>query len=87
MSLICGFCVEQGKARPDTAHLYWWAIGILLKREDREGVSTVAGCAGGPVRSSGEGAVMGLERRGRVVRDFVHSTNRMSSPGGVGWVG
>jgi hypothetical protein len=33
-----------------------------------EGLSTAAGHRGGPFRSSGEGPVMGLERRGRVVR-------------------
>src|SRR6266487_1197055 len=33
-----------------------------------EGLSTGAGHRGGPSRSSGEGPVMGLERRGRVVR-------------------
>ena len=33
-----------------------------------EGESTGARQGGGPPRSSGEGPVMGLERRGRVVR-------------------
>jgi hypothetical protein len=33
-----------------------------------EGLSTDAGHRGGPSRSSAEGPVMGLERRGRVVR-------------------
>ncbi len=37
------------------------------KRPIREGLSTDAGHRGGPSRSSGEGPVMGLERRGRVV--------------------
>jgi hypothetical protein len=32
-------------------------------------------CAGGPARSYGEGPVMGLERRGRVVRGCVRSIN------------
>src|SRR6476620_4936940 len=36
-------------------------------------------CAGGPVRSSGEGPVMGLERRGRVVRGCVRPINRKRS--------
>src|SRR5437899_1126711 len=47
----------------------------------------VAGGAGGPARSSGEGPVMGLERRGRVVRDCVRSINRdaAASSGGVVW--
>lgn len=54
------------------------------KRRYRKGSSTDAGCAGGPVRSSGEGSVMGLERRGRVVRGWsVRSTG--CSLGGVAW--
>jgi len=54
------------------------------KRPHRKGLSTVAGRAGGPVRSSGEGLVMGPERRGRVVRGWsVRSTG--CSPGGVAW--
>ena len=32
-----------------------------------EGLSTDAGHRGGPTRSSDEGSVMGLERRGRVI--------------------
>ena len=36
-------------------------------------------CAGGPARSSEEGPVMGLERRGRVVRGCVRSINRTCS--------
>src|SRR3954451_23870868 len=51
-------------------------IGRVLERSasgrtssggNREGESTDAGQGGGPSRSSGEGPVMGLERRGRVV--------------------
>ncbi len=54
------------------------------KRRHRKGLSTVAGRAGGPVRSSEEGLVMGPERRGRVVRGWsVRSTG--CSPGGVAW--
>jgi hypothetical protein len=37
------------------------------KRPIREGLSTDAGHRGGPDRSSDEGPVMGLERRGRVI--------------------
>ena len=37
------------------------------KRLIREGLSTDAGHRGGPDRSSDEGSVMGLERRGRVI--------------------
>ena len=54
------------------------------KRRHRKGLSTVAGRAGGPVRSSDEGPVTGPERRGRVVRGWsVRSTG--CSPGGVAW--
>ena len=38
------------------------------KRLIREGLRTDAGHRGGPDRSSDEGPVMGLERRGRVIR-------------------
>lgn len=70
--------MERGKACPDMA------AGLLRraggererpKRQNRKGLSTVAGCAGGPARSSEEAPVMGVERRGRVIRGlFVWST-------------
>lgn len=47
-----------------------------------EGQSSDAGRRGGPSRSSGEGPVMGLERRGRVVRAG-YQINR-GDAGGVG---
>lgn len=40
----------------------------VLERMNRKRRSTVAGCAGGPARSSVEIPVMGAERRGRVIR-------------------
>jgi hypothetical protein len=43
---------------------------------DREGLSTGAGLAGGPARSSNEASVMGVERRGRVIRGCVRSINQ-----------
>src|SRR5258705_7339102 len=53
------------------------------KRQNRKGLSTVAGHAGGPARSSEEAPVTGVERRGRVIRGwFVWSTGK---PGGAGW--
>lgn len=74
MSLICGFRMERGKARPDTA----CPVGgdrEYFKRQNREEPSTIAGRAGGPVRSSAEAPVIGVERRGRIVRGlFVRST-------------
>jgi hypothetical protein len=55
----------------------------VRKSSDRV-LSTVARRAGGPARSSGQAPVIGVERRGRVVRDwFVRSTG--SFPGGAGW--
>src|SRR4029078_4088018 len=42
----------------------------------KSGVSTVAGRAGGPARSSGEAPVIGVERRGRVVCGCVCPVNR-----------
>ncbi len=47
-----------------------------------EGESSCAGHRGGPSRSSGEGSVMGLERRGRVVLAGL-AINRLRA-GGVG---
>jgi hypothetical protein len=55
------------------------------KRLNREGLSTVAGRAGGPVRSSDEASVMEAERRDRVVRGCVRSINSGSAGGGVAW--
>lgn len=74
MTLICGFCMELGKAGADTAS----ALDLVRvrgrgerersKRWSREGLSTVAARAGGPARSSGEAPVMGVERRGWLIR-------------------
>ena len=77
MSPVCCFCTERGKARPDTAvRRCGWREGVA-KRLNREAVSTVAGRAGGPARSSAEAPAgrMGVERRGRVICGvFVRST-------------
>ena len=53
--------------------------GAPQAAETVEGLSTDAGCAGGPARSSGEASVIGVERRGRVIRDCVCLVNRMVS--------
>jgi len=53
--------------------------GSASSGRNREALSTVAGHAGGPARSSGETPVMGVERRGRVARDCVRSINWASS--------
>jgi hypothetical protein len=60
VSLICCSRTEREKARFDTA-----GCGLLPATR---GSALVAGCAGGPARSSGEAPVMGVERRGRVIR-------------------
>ena len=46
----------------------WSSESENSKQQICEGESSCAGHRGGPSRSSGEGPVMGLERRGRVVR-------------------
>ena len=53
--------------------------GVPRSGEDREGASTDAGCAGGPVRRSGDVLGTGAERRSRVVRGCVRSINRKFS--------
>jgi hypothetical protein len=58
--------------------------GVSQAARSRKGLSTVAGCAGGPARSSDEAPVTGAERRGRVVRDCVYSINQ-GFLGGVAW--
>ena len=47
----------------------WSQEGEPQAEEHREGQSTDAGHRGGPARSSDEGPVMGLERRGRAGQD------------------
>jgi hypothetical protein len=69
-----GSGVERGnlssRARGRPVERLWPAVvrgRESPKRLIREGLSTDAGHRGGPTRSSDEGPVMGLERRGRVV--------------------
>jgi hypothetical protein len=81
--LTCCFRRERGKVHPDTAARSRVAAGRPSSSGNCERLSTVAGCAGGPARSSEEPPVMGGERRGWVIRGwFVWSTGR--SPGGTG---
>jgi hypothetical protein len=68
VSLICGFRMEREKACPDSA-VRLSGEREWPKRRNRKGLSTDAGPAGGPARSSGEPFVMKGERRGRVIRD------------------
>ena len=74
-SPVCGFCMEREKAGCDTAR-----SGLRAGEREKPvrcmGVSTVAGSAGGPARSSGEAPVMGVERRGRVICGCIRSINR-----------
>lgn len=56
------------------------AIGSAPTGRNREVSSTVAACAGGPDRSSGEASVMGVERRVRLNRDlFIRATGNVVS--------
>jgi hypothetical protein len=66
--LTCCFRRERGKVHPDTAVRLRAAAGRPSSSRNRERLSTVAGCAGGPARSSDEPPVMGGERRGWVIR-------------------
>jgi hypothetical protein len=78
-----------------------WPVPVLgpsgrevPKRMNRKGLSTVAGRAGGPVRSSGDVPVTGAERRGRAPRHRARgrrtfcpppgSAARPARPGGAG---
>src|SRR6478735_900773 len=55
VSPVCCSCAERGKARPDTAvHEEVGGEREPAKRLNRKAVSTVAGRAGGPARSSCE---------------------------------
>ena len=67
MSLVCGFRMEREKVRLDTAVVVA-ARGSASSSRNCEVLSTVAGRTGGPARSSDEAPVMGVERRGRLIR-------------------
>ena len=77
MSLVCCSCVEREKACPDTAALVGVVRGSVPGGGNREGLSTVAGCADGLTRSSCEAPAGhgGVEPRGQVIcGSFVRST-------------
>jgi hypothetical protein len=81
-SVIRALVRNGGTCRPDWATGQWSGLGLRLvvwsenpKQLICEGESSDAGHRGGPSRSSDEGPVMGLERRGRVVR-ACHQVNR-----------
>ena len=73
-SVIRALVWNSGTCRPDGAAGQWRGFGLRPvvwsenpKQQICEGERSDAGHRGGPTRSSGEGPVMGLERRGRVV--------------------
>jgi hypothetical protein len=73
-SVIWALVRNSGTCRPDGTAGQWRWCGLRLvvwsenpKQLICEGESSDAGHRGGPSCSSGEGSVMGLERRGRVV--------------------
>jgi hypothetical protein len=74
-SVIWALVRNGGTCRPAAVDDQWRQRGpaVLGASENPkqlicEGESSRAGHRGGPVRSSGEGPVIGLERRGRVVQ-------------------
>ena len=82
MSLICCSRMEREKACLDTAVGVVAVRGSASSSRNCEALSTVARRAGGPVRSSGEAPVIGVERRDRTIR-AAYSANRRR-PGGAG---
>ena len=73
-SVVRALVRNSGTCRPDGAAGQWSGPVLRLvvwsenpKQQICEGESSDAGHRGGPDRSSDEGPVMGLERRGRVV--------------------
>jgi hypothetical protein len=81
VSLICGFCAERGKARVDAAPAsdrWAGARGSASSSGNCETSSTDAARAGGPARSSDEAPVIGVERRGWLIRDFLIRATRDS---------
>ena len=88
-SVIWALVRNSGTCRPDGTVGQWSSTGLRPvvwsenpKQLICEGESSDAGHRGGPTRSSDEGSVMGLERRGRVVLAGFQANRRM--PGGVG---
>src|SRR5664280_2906599 len=71
VTLACGFRRERGKASADMVPRAGFdgTIGSAPGGRNREKLSTVAVFAGGPSRSSDEAPVMGVEPRGRLIRD------------------
>ena len=73
-SVVWALVRNSGTCRPDGTAGQWSGSGLRPvvwsenpKQQICEGESSDAGHRGGPDRSSDEGSVIGLERRGRVV--------------------
>jgi hypothetical protein len=88
-SVVRALVRNSGTCRPDRTAGQWSGSGLRLvvwsenpEQQICEGESSDAGHRGGPTRSSDEGPVMGLERRGRVVLVSL-AANRLRV-GGVG---
>jgi hypothetical protein len=88
-SVVRALVRNSGTCRPDGAAGQWSGAVLRLvvwsenpKQQICEGESSDAGHRGGPSRSSWEGSVMGLERRGRVGLAGFQANRRR--PGGVG---
>ncbi len=88
-SVVWALVRNAGTCRPDRAAGQWSGLGQRLvvwsenpKQLICEGESSDAGHRGGPTRTSDEGPVMGLERRGRVV--LARSAANRGDAGGVG---
>ena len=75
VTLLQAFMRNAGTCRPD-------AKGEIQVGGPYEGESTDAGHRGGAARSSGEGPVMGLERRGCVVQLCREANRRREEPHG-----
>jgi hypothetical protein len=88
-SVIRALVWNSGTCRPAVAGSQWRQEGPAVVRASEnpkqlicKGESSRAGHRGGPSRSSDEGSVMGLERRGRVV--LVSLAVNRSWAGGAG---
>ena len=88
-SLICGYYMKRGKACADTAPVFAGKGGGGGEREctgqqKLRGVEYRCGHAGGPACSSDEASVMGVERRGWLIRGLFMRTTGHGS-GGPEW--
>ena len=90
-SVIRALVRNSGTCGPDRMVGQWSGVGLRLavwsenpKQLICEGESSDAGRRGGPSRSSDEGSVMGLERRGRVRVVLACLATNRREVGGVG---